>query len=87
MSNVRENAADYTIIRAEDAPSIVRTAVSLALSAIKDATGEKLSVSEDWVEDKKSDYEILIGTTNRPESAEAMKQPITLCRTFQRLAF
>ena len=74
LSNVRENAADYTIIRAEDAPSIVRTAVSLALSAIKDATGKKLSVSEDWVEDKKSDYEILIGQTNRPESAEAQKQ-------------
>ena len=73
LANIRQNANDYTIIRTEDATSIVKEAVVLLKKNIKTVTGREPEISEDWVEDKKTELEILIGQTNRPESAEAMK--------------
>ena len=73
LGNIQATAADYTIIRSETATKIIKNAVILARNTIEAAIGSKLEVAEDWVEDKRSEHEILIGETNRPESAEAMK--------------
>ena len=73
LGNIKHTIADYTIIRSEKATKLVKNAVILARTTIKEATDVELEVGEDWVEDMKSDHEILVGETNRPESAEAMK--------------
>ena len=69
LGNIKNTIADYTIIRSEKATKLVKNAVILARTTIKEATDTEIEVGEDWVEDMKSDHEILVGETNRPESA------------------
>ncbi len=73
LGNIKNNIAEYTLIRSDKATQIVKNAIVLARTTIQEATDAQLKIGEDWVEDLKSEHEILIGQTNRPESAEAMK--------------
>jgi|GEM_PF-2602022 len=73
LGNIKNTVADYIMIRSEKATKLVKNAVILARTTIKETTEAEIEVAEDWVEDMKSDHEILVGETNRPESAEAMK--------------
>ena len=52
---------------------MIKTAVIELRTSVNNTLGVKPDATEDWVEEKRSDLEILIGQTNRPESAEAMK--------------
>lgn len=78
LSNIRETASAYTIIRSDNATSLVINSVKLLRSTIEQAIGVKLDISEDWVEDPTTldpaVREILVGDTNRPETDTAMAE-------------
>jgi hypothetical protein len=73
LANIRNTIGSYIVIRSENASQMIKDTIIELRTGIDGAVGIKPDVAEDWVEEKKSDLEILIGQTNRPESAEAMK--------------
>ena len=73
LGNIQSTIDSYTVIRSDKATQLVKNAIILLRTSIESVTGIKPEVGEDWVEEIKSDYEILIGETTRPESIEAMK--------------
>lgn len=70
--------SDYSIIIADEPDAKVLDAVNLLISAIKDYTGATLSYKRDYLprgeEPDANAKEILVGETNRPETAEATKE-------------
>ena len=75
---VKDGASEYIIMRSDNAPSgSAETKAAIALrAAIKAATGVELTMKTDW--DKEGNIptdtkEILIGATNRPESAAVLE--------------
>ena len=76
-----DGSTQFTIIRPDGASSVVvSTAVSLYQS-LNDIYGSKVGISDDWVRTKDEDgtvttedYEILVGETNRKETALAKEQ-------------
>jgi len=78
LSNIRETATDYTIIRSDAATKMIRESAMLVRSTIEGVVGTRLTLAEDWVEDPSTldpaTREILIGDTNRPESKTAMAE-------------
>ena len=78
-SSLTEDSIDvvvnnYTIIRPSNAsPTLIAAAVQLK-KGIDSLTGGKVGLSEDWVRDEseidEAAYEILVGSTNRKQSAE-----------------
>jgi hypothetical protein len=73
LANIRNTIGSYTVIRAENVSPMIKNLIVELRTGIGGVAGVKPDVAEDWVEEKKSDLEILIGQTNRPESAQAMK--------------
>ena len=71
LSIIKDGVSEYALIRSENAKSGVRTVFSSLNEAILAQTGTKLKIDTDWAE--KSDKEILIGNTNREESAKALQ--------------
>ncbi len=64
----------YTVIRAEKSSSVVENAAKDVRAAIKSNFNCKVSVIKDTVtEPVDSSFEVLIGNTNRPESAQALE--------------
>jgi len=76
ISLVENNATPYTIIVGEHASAEERAAAVALRNGIKAATGVNPNMKDDWLDKKKDEqpgeYEILVGNTNRPETAEAM---------------
>lgn len=77
--SVQINVADYTLIREDGAPSSVVSAVALFYKTVTEKTGTTFAgFSDDFVKNESdinaNPYEILVGSTNRPESAQAMEQ-------------
>ncbi|MBQ8208471.1 MAG: hypothetical protein IJZ89_07050 [Clostridia bacterium] len=66
------NIADYTIVRGDQADNTVKDALTILRNAIKEKNGAQLSVGTDF--GSKSEYEILLGETNRSASIEAMEK-------------
>ena len=71
LSIIKDGVSEYALIRSDNAKSAVRTVFSSLNEAILAQTGTKLKIDTDWAE--KSDKEILIGNTNREESAKALQ--------------
>ena len=67
---VKDGKSDYVIICSDSASGREKTAVADLRSDIRSATGLMLDTAKDN-EVADSEYEILIGETNRPESAKA----------------
>ncbi|MBQ7319653.1 MAG: hypothetical protein IJW97_05730 [Clostridia bacterium] len=68
------NVAEYTVLRSDLAGNTVTQASVQVMRALKESVGIK-SIATDWSKDGSYDpdaYEILIGETNRAESAEAL---------------
>ena len=70
---VRDGVTQYTVVRSEK--SGTKSADTLAAAklrrAIIDATGCNIEIWDDWEKDDNSEkYEILVGRTNRPETAQ-----------------
>jgi hypothetical protein len=72
LSNIRSTVGSYIVIRSDNASQMIKDAIIDLRTGINEALGVKPDVSVDWNENKKSEYEIVIGETERPESAEAM---------------
>ncbi len=74
------DGATYKLIRSEDAEDAVVTLASELRNTLSELAGNNLAfkIDEDWVknpEDADNDsYELLIGLTNRPESAQAAEE-------------
>ena len=73
---VSDGASEYSIIIRESAQNEVSDASRSVLNAISDATGVKLSWTDDYVENGGSipAKEILIGVTNRQESIAVLRE-------------
>lgn len=74
-----DGTSKFDIVRAENAPEVVLRACMRLRNAITEATGVTLEVKSDFEkaghpEFQRQDYEILIGTTNRDESALAAEK-------------
>ena len=71
------NISEYTIIRSENASSVVVSALKSFKNYISDYTEESLTIKTDFVKRGEtldnSHSEILIGQTTRPESSEAFE--------------
>ena len=69
------NATDYTVIRADSSGSRFITPVTTFLEEMKNSTGIRLPIDNDFleIENIESAKEILIGSPNRAESAEILK--------------
>jgi len=79
LSIVAEGASEYIIVRASECQSFVLDAMAELRGAIQAKTGVDIKPKEDWVKDVKDGEtyvseapEILIGATNRKESAEVL---------------
>lgn len=77
LANIRENIADYVIVRA-DAAGKEYTDISLNLrNALREVANVDVTLDTDWEnegEDHINRLEILIGKTNRPASEAAMQK-------------
>ena len=73
---VSDGASEYSIIIRESAQNEVSDASRSVLNAISDATGVKLSWTDDYVENGGSipAKEILVGVTNRQESIAVLRE-------------
>ena len=73
---IADGKSAYSLIRSEDASQTIIQRVSTLRSQIKEATGASLPYSTDWI--KRGDEvpaegtEIVIGTTNRPQTIDAL---------------
>ncbi len=69
---VKDGKTNFTVVRSEKSMpkgSDTLTAIRIRL-AIEAATSCKIDISDDWEKDEESNnYEILVGRTNRPETA------------------
>ena len=74
---IKDGVAQYTIVRGDDADSITTKAASLLLQSLGQYTGVVPQLSTDWIrkgeEHDASTYEILVGSTNYKESAQALE--------------
>ena len=70
-----DSGAVYTMIRSENASEVFKSMYSQLYKDIKEATGVTPQIKDDFLFDNEqpADLEILVGPTNRPESAEAME--------------
>jgi len=74
---IADGKSAYGLIRSEDASDTIIQRVTKLRTQIKEATGASLSYSTDWI--KRGDEvpaeatEIVIGTTNRPQTIAALK--------------
>ena len=69
---VKDGVTQYTVVRSEASGSKAADTQAAARirRAIIDATGCKIEIWDDWEKDDNSEkYEILVGRTNRPETA------------------
>lgn len=69
-----ENMSNYTIIRSENASSKVVDATVKFRQAFNDSCGISIPLQTDWIHPQvqsESEFEILIGSTNRAESTQA----------------
>lgn len=66
---------DYVVVRPEICNDAVEDAAVLLTNALSDALGTRVSIKEDFLygDMKPADYEILIGQTNREESANVFE--------------
>ena len=70
------NITGYTVIRGEKAGKGDIAVATKLRAALESATGVRIKIADDWTKpgestDYSQKYEILVGQTNRPESAEA----------------
>ena len=67
--------AKYVIIRPSDCSDEIKGAANALKDAISEALGESVSMKEDFLygEEKPTQYEILLGQTNREESVKALE--------------
>ena len=77
LTLVENGKTTYTVIRSEEAEDSIRTAASNLYQKIKSVTGVTLKLSTDWYNTRQENLdlsgpEILVGQTNRPESAEVL---------------
>ena len=75
---VKDGKTAFTIIRAEDNDSeAIINQMKKIMDAFEKSTGVRIGLGTDWVkvgqEPNAETYEILVGATNHPESAEALK--------------
>ncbi len=68
---IAEGQNEYTVICAEDADPQVAEAVDILCLAVKDVLGVELARATDSA--AATDKEILIGATNRPDSAAVLE--------------
>ena len=73
VSIVADNAAEYSIVICEGASSAVADASRGVMTAIQNATGVKLAWTDDFVDGDVPPKEILVGRTNREESAQVLR--------------
>ncbi len=66
-----ENIGEYTVIRSDTADQEIKDLAAEMRTVISDFCGTQIKIGTDY--GSKSQYEILIGETNRPESKNAMK--------------
>ena len=75
---IADGKSEYSLVRSEDASTTIIQRVTSLRNQIKEATGASLSYTTDWI--KRGDEvpaegkEIVIGTTNRPQSEAVLKQ-------------
>ena len=71
-----DSGAVYTRIRSENASEVFKSMYSQLYKDIKEATGVTPQIKDDFLFDNEqpADLEILVGPTNRPESAEALSR-------------
>ena len=78
LTILADGKSDYTIVRPDEASSIVVEAVTSLRSSFTTKFGTEPDIKSDWLkrgeEMPVGTKEILIGETNRPESKEAMKE-------------
>ena len=66
-----ENIGEYTVVRSDTSDDSIKALASDMRTVISDFCGSQLKIGTDY--GTKSQYEILIGDTNRTESKNAMK--------------
>lgn len=71
LSIIKNGVSDYVMIRSDNAKPDVRAAFSKLGEEVLTKTGVKIEMDTDWAE--KGSKEILIGNTNREESAKALQ--------------
>ena len=71
LSIIKNGVSDYVMIRSDNAKPDVRAAFSKLGEEVLAKTGVRLKLDTDWAE--KGSKEILIGNTNREESAKALQ--------------
>ena len=74
---VENGKTAYCVIRPEDCPDAVAKSAATLYQKIKDKTGTTLKLNSDWYNPRQetpdlSGPEILVGETNRPETAEVL---------------
>ncbi len=73
---VENGTTEYRIVVGEYASEQERAAAILLYDVLKTATGVNIEIKDDWLSEKQGEqpyeYEILVGSTNRAESAEAL---------------
>lgn len=71
-----ENLRDYVLVRTDGKRPLLIEAASSINDALKELFGYSLKLNNDWLDElggeKAPELEILIGDTNRPESAEVL---------------
>lgn len=79
--------SDYVIVRPTEENQLEKDAMTLLNRGLSSALGITLKLKDDWVRQDSelipNEYEILIGTTNRPESQEAYKSLSRLDYTYE----
>ena len=78
--------SDYTVIVPENAESGDLQTASELLDFIYEATGVRIGLKDDWLDirngETPSAHEIIVGSTNRPESAQA----VSMCGAYEDFA-
>ena len=75
---IADGKSEYSLVRSEDSSNAIVQRVTTLRNEIKEATGASLGYTTDWV--KRGDEvpaegkEIVIGSTNRPQSEAVLKQ-------------
>lgn len=67
-----ELTLDYTVVRSEKAGQSARAASIELKNELSDLFGKDFAISEDWKAAEEGALEILVGSTNRPESQAAL---------------
>ncbi len=78
LATIHENMGEYTIVRQSSTSSTVKKAVAEMRTTLAEILDCDITIKEDWVNDESeidaNALEILIGDTNRPESAKAKEE-------------